>query len=111
MLSFRSREDSVLKQPLAPGPQSISVSADYKILNGRLCPQNREVNLLILVNLIYLVNLRYAYEARQYRTQYHAIPDIRYEYSRNSLIGIGELRWGKLTMLRLFSELMANVAS
>ena len=29
----------------------------------------------------------YAYEARPYRTQSHAIPDIRYEYS-NSLIGI-----------------------
>ena len=78
----------MLKQPVGR-PQSISLSADYKILNGRLCPQNREVNLLIiLVNLNYLVNLCYAYEARPYRTQSHAIPDIRYEYSRNSLIGI-----------------------
>ena len=66
----------MLKQPVAR-PQSIAVSVDYKILNGRLCPQNREVNLLILVNLNYLVNLCYAYEARPYRTQSHAIPDIR----------------------------------
>ena len=65
----------MLKQ-LVARPQSIAVSADYKILNGRLCPQNREVNLC------------YAYAASPYRTQSHAIPDIRYEYSRNSLIGI-----------------------
>ena len=32
----------------------------------------------------------YAYEARPYRTQYHAILDIRYEYS-NSLIGIANI--------------------
>ena len=32
----------------------------------------------------------YAYEARPYRTQSHAIPDIRYEYS-NSLIGIANI--------------------
>ena len=57
----------MLKQ-LVARPQSISVSADYQILNGRL----------------------YAYEARLYRTQSHAIPDIRYEYS-NSLIGIANI--------------------
>ena len=32
----------------------------------------------------------YGYEARPYRTQSHAIPDIRYEYS-NSLIGIANI--------------------
>ena len=32
----------------------------------------------------------YAYEARPYRTQSHAIPYIRYEYS-NSLIGIANI--------------------
>ena len=57
----------MLKQPVAR-LQSISVSADYKILNGRLC----------------------LYEARPYRTQSHAIPDIRYEYS-NSLISIANI--------------------
>ena len=49
----------MLKQPVAR-PQSISVSADYKLLNVRRCP---------------------------YRTQSHAKPDIRYEYS-NSPRGI-----------------------
>ena len=60
IMLFRSREDSMLKQPAAR-PQSISVSANYKILNFE-----------------------------PYRTQSHAIPDIRYEYS-NSLIGIANI--------------------
>ena len=60
IMLFRSREDSMLKQPAAR-PQSISVSANYKILNFE-----------------------------PYRTQSHAILDIRYEYS-NSLIGIANI--------------------
>ena len=60
IMLFRSRKDSMLKQPAAR-PQSISVSANYKILNFE-----------------------------PYRTQSHAIPDIRYEYS-NSLIGIANI--------------------
>ena len=60
IMLFRSREDSMLKQPAAR-PQSISISANYKILNFE-----------------------------PYRTQSHAILDIRYEYS-NSLIGIANI--------------------
>ena len=70
-------DNSVVSEPGRFGVETACGTVDYKILNGRLCPQNREVNLLILVNLNYLVNLCYAYEARPYRTQSHAIPDIR----------------------------------
>ena len=65
IMLFRSREESMLKQPAAR-PQSISVSANYKILNFE-----------------------------PYRTQSHAIPVIRYEYS-NSLYTIISIQCNKV---------------